>query len=561
MIKLKLILISLLLTQLPAIARAQTPKKETTATVSGIVTLNGAAVRNVVVSLAPQNQSGQQQPMRIKTDTEGHFRFTDVVAGQYVVGALTPGFYSTNDNQYGSDLPGKVLNVASGETIENIELQLKRGAVITGSVMDENNEPIVETSVQLTRVGDRLRVSQSRSNYDSYQTDDRGVYRIYGLPPGKYQVSVGVPMKGGSPTTQRMRAFIEQTFHPDTTDQVKAKVIELEEGQTASDVDIRIGKMKSAYEVSGRVIDSQTGQPVVGVNLSLSQIQPSTGKFSGWTVSGGTSTDTNGEFHLLGLRSGKLGLFIRNSGERNEYYSDPVTIEITNRDLSGVEIRAQRGATINGWVIIEGTNDPAILAKRSQIRLGALTEDNPISNYAVSTQVKTDASFRLVGVPSGKTRLRAFGDLSWLSSGLSLVRIEQNGVPVKDDTLQTRAGEQINNVRVVFAYSTAAIRGRLVFTGGEAPEKIIVRAFAKQSGSHTDDKSAQVDAHGYFVIEGLLPGEYLVRLSANSYGAITAETVTIVGRIAESSQRVTLTSSTQAQVTFTIDLTPEGKKQ
>lgn len=544
----------LLIALLPLVASAQTPPKENAATVSGTVTLNGSAVRNAVVSLQIQNQPGSQQSARTKTDADGRFRFTDVAAGQYVVGALTPGFYSVSDFSYG--LPGRTLNVASGETIGNVELQLKRGAVITGSVMDENNEPIAETPVQLTRVGDQIRIPQNMLNFEANKTDDRGIYRLYGLPPGKYQVSVGLAVRESS-FAQRTRMFIEQTFHPDTTERVKAKVIEVEEGQIASDVDIRIGKLKSAYEISGRVIDSQTGQPVVGLNLSFNNVDPSTGKLGGSMATGGWRTDANGEFHVIGIRSGKYGIFIRSSGERDEYYSDPVIVEITNRDLSGVEIRTQRGASITGWAIIEGTNDPAILAKRSQLRLSAITEDNPVSSYAVSTQVKPDGSFRLSGVPIGKSRLKSFVN----ASTLSLVRVEHNGVSVKDDTLQTRAGEQINNVRVIFAYSTAAIRGRLIFTGGEAPEKILVTAFAKQSGSNTGDKSAQVDARGYFVIEGLLPGEYLVRLSANSYGVRAAETVTIVRRIAESSQRVTVTSNSQVQITFTIDLTPEGKKQ
>lgn len=198
---------------------AQPPKTEATATVSGTVTLNSAGVRNAVVSLQSQYQPAPQAALRAKTDADGRFRFTEVAAGQYLVAALTPGFYSASDFQYG--LPGRTLNVGKGETIENIELQLKRGAVITGRVSDENNEPIAETPVQLQRVGDRMIMRQNMLSFDSYRTDDRGVYRIYGLPPGKYHVSVGLPLRDGSYSSQNTRAFIEQTFHPDATEQAK----------------------------------------------------------------------------------------------------------------------------------------------------------------------------------------------------------------------------------------------------------------------------------------------------------------------------------------------------
>ncbi len=538
------------------IASAQAPKKEAAATVSGSITLNGSPMRNVVVSLQIQNQPAPQQSQRATTDADGRFRFTDVAAGQYLLSALTPGFYSASD--YMNGMPGKVLNVATGETIENLELQLKRGAVITGRVIDENNEPIAEMPVQLARVGDRMRLPQNVLNFSANNTDDRGIYRIFGLPPGKYQVSVGVPLKdGNSNSFVRTRTFVEQTFHPDTTDQTKAKVIELEEGQEASDVDIRIGKMISAYEVSGRVIDSQTGQPVAGTFVGFGQVRSPTGEVGGWTTTG-PRTDTNGEFHMSGLRSGKYGIFLRSSSERDEYYSNPVMVEITNRDLSGIEIRAQRGATITGWAIIEGTNDPAIQAKRSQIRLSTTGDQNSAApSFAISTQVKPDGSFRLAGVPAGKTRLRNFEN----TVGLSLVRIEQNGVPVKDDTLQIRAGEQINNVRVIFAHSTAAIRGRVIFVGGELPEGIQLMAYAKQYTANATDKYSPVDARGYFVIEGLMPGEYQVRLSANYTAANTAEINNAVRRLTGSTQRIVVTSNNQVQATFTIDLTPEGKKQ
>ncbi|MBL8191042.1 MAG: carboxypeptidase regulatory-like domain-containing protein, partial [Acidobacteria bacterium] len=358
---------------LPVVS-AQTLKKEATSTVSGTVTLNGTGVRNAVVSLQAQNQPVPQQPLRAKTDADGRFRFTEVAAGQYMINALTPGFYSASDFQYG--LPGRTLNVGKGETIENIELPLKRGAVITGRVTDENDEPIAETVVQLQRVGDRLPLRQNMLSFDMHRTDDRGVYRIYGLPPGKYHVSVGLPVQEGVFSSQSTRAFIEQTFHPDATNQAQAKVIEVEEGQVASDVDIRIAKMKNSYEASGRVVDAQTGQPVVSASLAFGSIQPSTGRITGW-VSGGNRTDANGEFHILGLRSGKYEVFISGLDDKRDYYSDPITLTVAGSDLAGIEIRAFRGAVISGWAIIEGSTDPAILAKRAQMRMGTISNDSP----------------------------------------------------------------------------------------------------------------------------------------------------------------------------------------
>lgn len=533
---------------------AQTVKKEAASTVSGTVTLNGTGVRSAVVSLQAQNQPVPQQPLRAKTDADGRFRFNEVAAGQYLINALTPGFYSANDFQYG--LPGRTLNVGKGETIENIELSLKRGAVITGRVTDENYEPIVETQVQLQRVGDRLPLRQNMLSFDMHRTDDRGVYRIYGLPPGKYHVSVGLPVQEGVFSSQNTRVFIEQTFHPDATNQAQAKVIEVEEGQVASDVDIRIAKMKNSYEVSGRVVDAQTGQPVVGASLAFGSIHPSTGRITGW-ASGGYRTDANGEFHLLGLRAGKYEVFLRSSGDKDEYYSNPMQFEVANSDLANIEIRAFRGAIISGWAIIEGSTDPAILAKRPLLRVGTINEAPAFFHASQrSAQVKPDGSFQLTGVPAGKMRLTS----ERVIPGLTLVRVEQNGVAVKDNSIEVRQGEQISNIRVVFAHSTAAIRGRLEFVGGTLPEGISIMVMAQPSerGS-ANGKSTQLDARGQFVLNGLLPGEYTLRLSANYPQLSTQEISLLTRKIMNHSQRVTVASGSQIQLTITIDLSQEGR--
>lgn len=536
------------------IASGQTTKKDAAATVSGSVTLNGSPMRNAVVSLQAQYQPVPQQPLRAKTDADGRFRFAEVFAGQYLINALTPGFYSASDSPYG--LPGRTLNVGKGETIENIELQLKRGAVITGIVTDENNEPVVETQVQLQRVGDRNPMRQDMLSFYSYRTDDRGLYRIYGLPPGKYHVSVGVPVRDGAFSAQNTRVFIEQTFHPDVTEQTQAKVIEVEAGQVASDVDIRIAKMKNSYEASGRVVDVQTGQPVIDEALSFGAIHPTTGRIAGW-VSGGSRTDTNGEFHLLGLRSGKYEVFISGLDNKREYYSDPVRLTVANSDLAGIEIRALRGATIGGFAFIEGTNDPAILAKRPQIQLGTLS-DAPALFHASQriAQVKPDGSFQLTGVPAGKMRLTS----NRVIPGLTLVRVEQNGAPAKDNSIEVRQGEQINNIRVVFAYSTAAIRGRVEFVGGSLPEGISIMVMAQPSerGS-ANGKSTQLDARGQFVLDGLLPGEYNLRLSPNYPQLSTQELNLLIRKIGSYTQRVPVVSGSQIPLTITIDLSQEGR--
>jgi hypothetical protein len=45
----------------------------------------------------------------------------------------------------------------------------------------------------------------------------------------------------------------------------------------------------------------------------------------------------------------------------SEYYSDEVVFDVTDQDVSGLEIRARRGASLSGVVVIEGARDPSVL--------------------------------------------------------------------------------------------------------------------------------------------------------------------------------------------------------
>jgi hypothetical protein len=68
-----------------------------------------------------------------------------------------------------------------------VQLQLPRGGVITGTVLDEHGEAVPGTPVRVMRwaLQSGQRTLQSGGNG---QTDDRGVYRVYGLQPGDYIV-------------------------------------------------------------------------------------------------------------------------------------------------------------------------------------------------------------------------------------------------------------------------------------------------------------------------------------------------------------------------------------
>jgi hypothetical protein len=70
-------------------------------------------------------------------------------------------------------------------------------------------------------------------------TDDRGVYRAYGLPAGRYKVKVGDPSTGRTKVLFG-RAPLPESYHPGVTNRSKAEVVEVAAGSEATDIDIRV---------------------------------------------------------------------------------------------------------------------------------------------------------------------------------------------------------------------------------------------------------------------------------------------------------------------------------
>src|SRR5215475_13947088 len=141
------ILVSLFSLRLEVSIQAQPREtKPETATVSGLVTLKGEPARGVTVMLQNQQSYAANSP-RARSDENGRFRITGVAAGKYLITALAPGYVSLGDSDMGRG--GQALNVAEGEKIENINIDIKRGGAIAGSVTDSRGCPVVEEVVNL----------------------------------------------------------------------------------------------------------------------------------------------------------------------------------------------------------------------------------------------------------------------------------------------------------------------------------------------------------------------------------------------------------------------------
>lgn len=493
------------------ICTAQTPAKDTSASISGRVTIGGKAAAGVTIVATVSNSFFDNKTVaKTASDEDGNYKITGLAGGHFTILPLAKSYLMASDGAYKE--PGQSVNVAEGETIAKIDFALVRGGVVTGRITDSEGRPLIGERVNVVLkdgVPDPgIQMGMLAGSRD--QTDDRGVYRIYGLGPGSYKVSVGqAASAAGAVTIMGMGGSqYLKMFYPGVQEEAKATILEIKEGTELKEVDISVGKPPGAgYAVSGRVIDAESGNPVPDLFVAHSSVESD--QEMGRMNFSGSRSDANGKFRLEGLRPGRYAVYTLAAGQKSASYSEPVPFEISDGDVTGIEIKVRRGATINGVAVIENSSDPAVAAVLQTVHLYAFVEQKGLAapSYGQS-QIGADGSFRMEGLAPGRARISMQGFPN-PPKGLTLVRTEVDGLD-QQAGIEIAAGAQINGVRLLFAYGTGSIRGDVKVEGGPLPEgmQILVLVGSASGDARRFNRAAELDGRLHFVLENIPPETY-----------------------------------------------------
>lgn len=501
-----------------SICVAQTPGSNSSASISGRVTIGGKSAAGIAVTATLNNSPLDNRTVaKAVTDDEGNYSLAGLAAGRYSVRPIAKAFVVSAGDIFKQ--PGQTVNVAENESITKIDFALVRGGVITGRITDLEGGPIIGEAVNIVAKGDSgdarpTGMFPSRKN----QTDDRGVYRIYGLGPGTYKVSVGQATSGGGGGNILGMGGSQyaKTFYPGVTEESKATFIEIIEGAEVGNIDITLGKPDRGFSASGRVVDSESGNAIASAYIAYRALnaanqQPGAMSFTG------IQTDANGKFRLEGIQPGHYSAFVMGMGQDNSSYSDPAPFDVSDGDVTGIEIKVRRGATIEGVAVIENNVDPAAAALLQSVSLFAYVVDVKSASAPSFSpgKINPDGSFQFAGLAPGKVQISMPG-FPTPPKGLQLVRTELEGLP-QPEGLEVASGAHITGVRLVFAYGTGKIRGEVKIEGGVLPEgtgfRLSVNATA---GGAQSNRFMEVDARGHFASSDIPPGTYVLTLSSGS---------------------------------------------
>jgi hypothetical protein len=376
----------------------------------------------------------------------------------------------------------------------------------------------------------------------SFQTDDRGVYRIYGIPPGRYRISIGVADQEFSSNVRFGRVAYKRTFHPDATEPENASIVEITEGTEATNIDITVGRRLPSFAASGKVVDGETGQPVSGLRLALRRlVNDRTGPVLGTF----TASNSQGEFRVENVMPGKYVVFIMPQ-PGSEVRVDTVALEIVDQDVTGLLLRTMKGLTVTGSVMLEGNYDKSAVAKLAQLRLQAhVSDESNTSSSWHNSIINTDGSFRLGGLGPGKVYFSLSQPDRRPPVNFTIARVERDGV-VQPRSLEIKAGEQTTGIKIIVRYATGSIRGEVKLENGPLPSGGRLQVWIKKLGDgEANFRPNNLDARGRFLMEGLPAGSYEVNVSASIRGVRAMPTT---------KQTVDVTEGTVTDVVLSLDL-------
>ena len=484
------------------------PEDQRLAVITGRVLAEdgGSPLTKATLSLRSKTARPQDRPRTVRTDSSGEYTFRDLEPGKYVLRARRNGFIPRNYGQKSSysfrrEDVGTALTVAPGQVLENIDFHLIRAGVVEGSVVDQENEPVERVTVMVT--GYRSLGGEGRLlPLGRDETDDRGHFRIFGIPPGNYYLSVSPRPFIGYPGRE-IRSFAP-TYYPGVLRVEEAARIEVTAGGEVGGFNITVIEAFS-YGVSGRVLTPE-GKPAHSVwIMSMKESDKDLTSMMG----SNTNTDLQGEFKVSGLLPGRHRLYARSGGGEDAQMAS-ATVEVVDQDLSGLTLVLGKGAEITGRIVVGGEAS-AVDWRRVSLSMVSVGNVSRMFFGGTGASLEEDFTFRISNLPEGPYRLMV--RLPPGNHYVDSIRVE--GQDITDRPIEMRSNDRLEGVEVRVSSEGARISGVVEqVEGRDAAEGATVLVFAADS-QHRErpsrfTRTTQTDQSGRFSLEGLVPAEYLV---------------------------------------------------
>jgi carboxypeptidase family protein len=493
-----------------ALAAAQPPSGDADATGTAVIrgrilTAGGRPARRALVRiLAPSGSV----PRTATADLDGRYEFTGVRAGDYRVSAGKPGYVALEYGQQRAFEHGKMVAVRAGQTIEKIDITLAATGAIAGRVFDEHGDPLEAVNVRVMQ----LQFAANRRQLlpvigvGARITNDRGAYRIYGVPPGGYLVMASVADGSRGQPAAIAPPGHAPTFYPGTPKASEAHLITVGLSEDVAEIDFTLARVPVA-SISGVVTDSQ-GRPG-RASVLLATSQRSGGLAAEPTM---TSSGVDGHFQIRNVPPGEWVLqasAAASSQVEEEFAAQFLTVD--GHDITDLGIQTSAGSRVEGRVELDGVGNVApasvvVTAMPSDFDRAPMAGGGP-RRFA---QAAADGTFALGGL-NGPHRIR----LVRAPEGWTLKAVVANGLDVTDTALSFGTKDaSLTGVEVILTNKAARVGGSVTDAAGRPATDYTVVVFATAADRWYQGSRffnfTRPTADGTFTIAGLPPAEYYV---------------------------------------------------
>ena len=470
------------------------------------------------------------------TDDSGTFDLTELPAGRYTLTVSKSGFVALSYGQRRPLQAGTPLQLADGQQMKGIQFQLPRGSVLSGHVLDEDGDAMPGVMVRVMRY-QYLQGERRLTPAGTGQTDDKGLYRVWGLMPGDYYINAvargGGPGGGGGPfggpggpggfggpggrggaggrggggfggpgAQDQEQTNYAPTYYPGVPSVNEAKPVSVGLGQEILDISFSM-QLVRVSRITG-IVSNPDGTPVTSGNINLMADSGSTrGNQIGMNVGGRIQWD--GAFTVNNVAPGRYILRARgDDSETPQFAALPVTVD--GSDIDDFTIVLSAGATISGTVTFLPGSSP--VPDVSQFRITAPSTDQSEFGPQSNARVDKEGHFTISGVSAGTHLIRpSNGSRTWILKSVTVGDRDMTDTP-----LPVRSGESVANVTIVFTDKQSEINGTLTTESGTPVPDFTVLAFPTDSSLWRPQArqimTARPDQTGKYRIRGLPPGDY-----------------------------------------------------
>jgi hypothetical protein len=458
------------------------------------------------------------------TDSDGSFQVTGLDSVAYLISASFPGYVPAPRDP-------DVNPIGYYRVGESVRLEMIKGGVITGTVTRSTGEPVVVVPVRAYLIRDsKGQPTRYGTPVQERNTDDRGVYRIYGLAPGAYLVAAA---GGGRSSAYNVSAYASDapTYAPSSTSDTAAEIV-VHTGEEIADVDIRY-RGETGHAVSGIVSSKLTVDQLQGFSITL------VSTLNGISQPSYSSFQPPGDrgFSIYGVADGDYDAIAQTflPATTEWILSEPRRIKVRGADVTGIELIASPLGSIRGRVMLEDSKAPECKDKRRPLFGETLVtpwhnekgaaKDQPRFVWALGAPTLPDkqGDFTLRNLAPGQYRFNArpmvrywyLKSISWQSSSLASPKATQETQPADAARNWTtlKAGDRLSGLTITLAEGAASLQGQIdVAEGQRLPSKMFVYLVPAEREKSNDVLRffTSIVLDGTFEMTNLAPGRYRI---------------------------------------------------